>query len=183
MRTLATARLTLEPQVAAHADAMFAVLSDPAIYAYENAPPASLAWLRERYAKLESRASPDGSEQWLNWVLRTADGTAIGYVQATVDGDGAAIAYEMGSAWWGQGLAREAVAAMLAELARCGVRRFSAVAKRANVRSRVLLARLGFAEASRARHDAHGVPDDEVLYERAAGEDPDRSVRGVVRSR
>lgn len=170
MRTLATARLTLEPQVTAHADAMFAVLSDPAIYTYENAPPASLAWLRERYARLESRTSPDGSERWLNWVLRTADGTAIGYVQATVRGDGADVAYEMGSAWWGRGLAHEAVAAMLGELAgTCGVRRFGAVAKRANVRSRALLARLGFAEASRARHAARGVPDDEVLYERAAG--------------
>jgi ribosomal-protein-alanine N-acetyltransferase len=70
MRTLQTARLTLEPQCAAHAAAMFAVLSDPAIYEYENAPPASVDALRARYAFLEGRRSPDGSQQWLNWVAR-----------------------------------------------------------------------------------------------------------------
>ena len=41
----------LEPQVAAHAEAMFVVLSDPAIYAYENAPPESLEWLRKRFER------------------------------------------------------------------------------------------------------------------------------------
>ena len=70
MRTLQTARLTLEPQCAVHAAAMFAVLSDPAIYEYENAPPASVDALRARYAFLEGRRSPDGSQQWLNWVAR-----------------------------------------------------------------------------------------------------------------
>jgi hypothetical protein len=39
MQAIATAGLTLEPQVAAHADEMFGVLSDPAIYEHENAPP------------------------------------------------------------------------------------------------------------------------------------------------
>jgi hypothetical protein len=84
MRTLETAALTLEPQRAQHAAEMFAVLSDPAIYEYENQPPASLEALRRRYAALESRRSPDGREQWLNWVIRLPAGEPIGYVQATV---------------------------------------------------------------------------------------------------
>src|SRR5262249_17360241 len=54
IRELRTVRLTLEPQVEAHADAMFELLMDPAIYEYENAPPESLEWLRERFRKLES---------------------------------------------------------------------------------------------------------------------------------
>jgi RimJ/RimL family protein N-acetyltransferase len=172
MHSLATDRLVLEPQVAAHADAMFAVLSDPAIYEFENAPPDSLAWLRDRYARLESRRSPDGREQWLNWVLRLRDGTAIGYVQATVREREAGIAYEMASAHWGRGLAREGVTAMLRELAaRHGAQRFTAVAKRANHRSRALLVRLRFAEATPERHAALAVPADEVRYERAAADD------------
>ena len=70
--------------------------------------------LRERFAKLETRRSGDGREQWLNWVLRRRSGELIGYVQATVRGDGQAfIAYVLGSAHWGQGLASEAVAAVL----------------------------------------------------------------------
>ena len=80
MRTIETATLTLEPQVAAHADAMFAVLGDPAIYEYENVPPASLEWLRTRFAKLETRHSADGQEQWLNWVICLPGHHLIGYV-------------------------------------------------------------------------------------------------------
>src|SRR5256885_15929378 len=60
MRVIETGRLTLEPQTAAHAEEMFAVLSDPAIYEYENEPPPSLEWLRSRFTKLESRRSPSG---------------------------------------------------------------------------------------------------------------------------
>jgi len=150
MRPLETPRLTLEPQCAAHAEAMFDVLGDPAIYAYENAPPASLEWLRRRFAALEARRSPDGREQWLNWVLRQRSGELIGYVQATVGADGRAfIAYELASAHWGRGLAREAVEAMVDELAsHYGVHTLAAVFKRANTRSRRLLERLGFTSAA-----------------------------------
>lgn len=146
MQTIETARLVLEPQTAAHAEELFVVLSDPAIYEFENAPPASLDALRERFRALESRRSPDGRQLWLNWLVRLhADGAAIGYVQATVLPDAnALIAYEFGSAWWGRGLAREAVAALIASLhARERVRAVGAVFKRANFRSRRLLERLG----------------------------------------
>src|SRR5919109_5115976 len=84
MRTIEAARLTLEPQTASHAVEMFDVLSDPAIYAYENSPPRSLEWLRTRFEKLESRRSPDGMQRWLNWVVRLKTGALVGYVQATV---------------------------------------------------------------------------------------------------
>ena len=70
MHVIGTGSLTLEPQTAAHAEEMFAVLSDPAIYEHENEPPLSLEWLRARFAKLESRRSADGQQQWLNWVIR-----------------------------------------------------------------------------------------------------------------
>ena len=128
MRALRTARLRLEPQRAAHADEMFQVLSDPAIYTYENAPPTSLQALRERYGRLESRRSGDGSQLWLNWVLRVPAQGLIGYVQASVlPGGRASIGYELASAHWGRGYAQEAVGAMLDELARrYGVRGVSA---------------------------------------------------------
>jgi RimJ/RimL family protein N-acetyltransferase len=150
MGRLDTSRLLLEPQIAAHAEAMFEVLGDPAIYRFENAPPASLESLRERFARLETRRSGDGREQWLNWVVRRRGGELVGYVQATVRGDGQAfVAYVLGSAHWGQGLANEAVAAVLDELAaQFGVHTALAVFKRANTRSRRLLERLGFVAAN-----------------------------------
>ena len=94
MRTLVTRRLVLEPQLAEHAEAMYALLQDPAIYRYENEPPHSVDGLRERFRRLESRASADGSEHWLNWVVRLRDAELTGYVQATVcEASPAAIAY------------------------------------------------------------------------------------------
>ena len=169
MRRIETPTLTLEPQTAAHADEMFAVLGDPAIYEYENAPPASVEWLRERYTRLESRRSADGAEQWLNWVIRLPTAEPIGYVQATVQHTGrAAIAYELASAYWGRGLATQAVRAMIDELgARYAVRELSAVLKRANRRSRALLERLGFEPATPQQHSARHVDADELLMRRA----------------
>ena len=162
--------LTLEPQMAAHAEEMFRVLSDPAIYEHENDPPASVDALRERYRRLESRRSSDGRELWLNWVVRLGEGPLIGYVQATVHPDGTAdIAYILASEYWGRGIGQAAVRLMIAELAAGhGVRRLRAVLKRANARSRRLLERLGFATAPGDDHAALQVPADEVLMVRSA---------------
>jgi RimJ/RimL family protein N-acetyltransferase len=165
MRTLNAGPLTLEPQVAAHAAEMFDVLSDPAIYEYENEPPASVEALRARYAKLESRRSGDGRQRWLNWVIRREGAGLIGYVQATVYSDGtAAIAYEMASAHWGRGLGRRATEAMLRELVdHHGVTRVFGVAKARNFRSLGLLSRLGFSLADPALCAERGVEPDETL--------------------
>ena len=150
MRVIAAKNVILEPQVAAHADEMFAVLRDPAIYKYENEPPQSLEWLRDRFTRLESRRSADGAQLWLNWVVRLPASGLIGYVQATVFPTGkAAIAHVFASKYWGRGLAGEACRAMIAELAaHYGVLTVYAVFKRRNVRSARLLERLGFAPAS-----------------------------------
>jgi ribosomal-protein-alanine N-acetyltransferase len=165
MRTLRAGPLTLEPQTAAHAVEMFEVLSDPAIYEYENAPPASVEALRTRYEKLESRRSGDGSQQWLNWVIRMDGAGLIGYVQATVYPDAsAAIAYEMGSAHWGRGFGRRATEAMLQELVdHYGVTKVFGVAKARNFRSLRLLSRLGFVLAGPELQEARGVEPDETL--------------------
>jgi RimJ/RimL family protein N-acetyltransferase len=157
--------LTLEPQVAAHADEMFVVLSDPAIYEYENQPPPSPEWLRSRFARLETRRSADGEEQWLNWVIRLPTSELIGYVQATVRSDGRAlIAYELSSDYWGRGLASRAVQAMIDELTRnYGVRVLAAVFKLNNARSRRLLERLGFSIGTAEEHSRLRVGPGELL--------------------
>ncbi|MEO5692158.1 MAG: GNAT family N-acetyltransferase [Usitatibacter sp.] len=161
--------MILEPQVAAHAEEMFAVLGDPAIYEFENDPPPSLEWLRGSLAKLESRCSPDGTEKWLNWVIRTDEGLA-GYVQATVHADASAdIAYVLASPFWGRGLAAESVNAMIAQLRDVhGVRKLGAIFKGANLRSRRLLERLGFRDAIREEVAARGMEPDEMMMVRDA---------------
>jgi RimJ/RimL family protein N-acetyltransferase len=168
MRVIEAPGMTLEPQAVAHVDEMFAVLNDPAIYEYENEPPPSIEWLRTRFTKLESRRSPDGTEAWLNWVIRLPTGALIGFVQATVQADGcASIAYELSSAYWGRGLATRAVEAMIGELeAQYEVRELLAVFKSANHRSRRLLERLGFSLASPEAHAERHVEPGELLMHR-----------------
>lgn len=155
MRTLVLGDLTLEPQVAAHAAEMFVVLSDPAIYTFENEPPSSPEALANRFTRLEVRHSPSLEEAWLNWVVRwhPGDGLAaplIGYVQATLTANGRCnIAYEFHSAHWGQGFATRAVQAMMTECAlNHGAQSYDAVLKQENLRSFHLLRRLGFTLAS-----------------------------------
>jgi ribosomal-protein-alanine N-acetyltransferase len=150
MRIIHTALCTLEPQGVEHAAEMFGVLSDVAIYEFENSPPPSEEWLAERFARLERRASPDGGQVWLNWVVRLPAGALAGYVQATVLESGQAlVAYELASRFWRQGIGRCAVSALLRELeVNYGVRLFAAVYKSANFRSEALLRSLGFQPAS-----------------------------------
>jgi ribosomal-protein-alanine N-acetyltransferase len=170
MRTLFADGLRLEPQVAEHAEAMFVVLRDPAIYEFENEPPWSVNELRERFAELESRRSPNGQEQWLNWVVRLPSDELAGYVQATVYPSGrAAVAYEFASAFWGRGYARRSLEAMFDELTeRYDVSQLSAALKQANHRSLRLLQRLGFTLASPEEHQRREVERDEHLMQRPA---------------
>jgi len=146
MRNIIATRCSLEPQVVVHADEMFVVLSDTAIYEFESAPPTSQAWLTERFARLESRASVGGAERWLNWVIRVPGGDLAGYVQATVQSDGIAyVAYVLASRFWRRGIGRDAVTAMLRELTtQYDVHMFLAVLKASNYRSLALLNNLGF---------------------------------------
>jgi ribosomal-protein-alanine N-acetyltransferase len=165
MRVVTQRGFTLEPQFASHARAMFELLSDPALYEFENEPPASLTALRHRFRRLESRSSPDRSQQWLNWVIRLHSGDVAGYVQATVHADGhAALAYVLGSKFWGKGTATRAVHAMIEELrAKHGVGECIAIIKTRNTRSSRLLQRLGFT-ADDAATRAVSLEADESLF-------------------
>ena len=166
MRALSAPGLTLEPQCAGHADEMFAVLHDSALFTYlDEAPPTSAAALRERFARLESRRSADGREQWLNWAIRLDTGELAGFVQATVcEGGLAWIAFLIGRGFWGQGIAQRAALAVLEEASqRYAVTYWLATADRRNQRSIRLLRHLGFTQAAPALHAEHEVAQTDVL--------------------
>lgn len=168
MRTLHADGMTLVPQTAAHADSLFELLNDADVYTHlDDSPPASAAALRERFERLESRASADGREHWLNWVVVLDSGAIAGFVQATVCSGGLAwVAFVLGQAFWGRGHAQCATRAMLGELrTHYGVSHCLATADRANRRSLALLARLGFALAPVSAHGEHDVAEHDVLME------------------
>ena len=144
---------------------MFEVLCDPAIYEFEGQPPPSVEALRRGYAKRETRESPDGSEKWLNWVVRLPSGQLAGYVQATVLGTGASyIGYEFSSRFWRRGIATASLTTMFGELAQTyRVHTLIAVLKRANFRSMALLRKLGFEPAGPDARRHIDADDDEIV--------------------
>lgn len=160
---LRSARLILTPLVAGDADELFAVLDDQALHEFVGGSPLSLAALRERLAGWEQRRSPDGAEQWLNWtVIEAQRGQATGYVQVTVRGRSAELAYVIGRPWQGRGFAREACAAVVAWLERDpGIDELIAHVHPDHVASQRVAASLGLTPTSQRREDG------EMLWRRS----------------
>ncbi|WP_084151988.1 GNAT family N-acetyltransferase [Nocardioides halotolerans] len=117
--------LELVPLSVDHAPAMVAVLADPSIYEFTGGTQPTLEELTARYARQTAGHSSDGSERWLNWVV-LLDSDPVGYVQATVTGDSAEIAWVVSPPAQGRGVASAAARAMVDELTASGVRRLVA---------------------------------------------------------
>ncbi len=167
MQVIRTARLVLEPLAATAAPAMFELLVEPRLYEFlDEPPPVSLEALRVRYGHLEMRRSPDGSEQWLNWVVRESDGEPVGTVQATLTTPSTSyVAFVFASRYWGRGYAFEATQAMIEHLvAAYGARRFLATVEAANDRSIRLLERLAFRAATATESAEHALTTTERLF-------------------
>jgi RimJ/RimL family protein N-acetyltransferase len=122
---LQSARLRLVPVTVADAAEMAGVLSGEQLYAFTGGAPPGPGELRDRYARQAAGRSPDGREEWHNWILRhEPGGQAVGYVQATIvdAGQRAEVAWVVGLRWQGQGYATEAARALVAWLDSRGVR-------------------------------------------------------------
>lgn len=123
-RSLLTARLLLSPLVEADSEELAGVLDDPGLYRFIEDPPPALHELTERYRRLSLGArSPDRSQVWCNWVVRTHDGRPVGTIQATLTDQNtrAEMAWVTGRADWGNGYAGEAAVAVATWLAGVGV--------------------------------------------------------------
>ncbi|MFL5812179.1 MAG: GNAT family N-acetyltransferase [Bdellovibrionia bacterium] len=117
MTFLYTSRLRLEPLLTAHADRLFVLFQDPALYAFiSRTVPTDLSEFRKGIEFLEGRTSYDGKEHWLNWVSFTQDtGEIVGKIEITIEKDmGVAyLAYTTFRKFWGQGYAKEACAEVI----------------------------------------------------------------------
>lgn len=125
---LTSDRLRLEPLAPEHAEEMVDVLAASALYEFIGGDAPSVDQLRGRYTRQSVGRSPDGSQGWLNWIVRRADtAQAIGFTQATLErGAGvltADIAWVIAPEHQGRGFASEAAVAMCEWLARRGVSR------------------------------------------------------------
>ena len=110
IEVIRTERLELRPLVADDADDLAELLEEPDLR--EWLVSADVAALRARFARWEARRSPDGSAAWLNWVIRDG-GRAVGWVQATLVGSAAEVAYAMLASRRRRGYGAEAVRAVV----------------------------------------------------------------------
>ncbi len=167
MQGLIAGVLRLEPLTVDHASEMFDVLSDPGLYDYlDYGPPPSREHVRDVYARLETRRSPDGLQRWLNWVIRTSSGRLIGYVQATLlPSNRAWIAYLLASAHQRSGHARVATRAMIEHLRlRYRIEDCLAIVEAAHERSIALLEALAFRRGTAPEAAEHELTASERLY-------------------
>ena len=139
-----TERLLLRRARPDDLDAIHALLSDPVGMRYWSTPP---------------HHSLEQSRNWLQSMIDADPGASDDFI---IDKDGAAIGklgcwalpeigFNLARAWWGQGLASEAMAAFIARRRALGApRRLTADVDPRNTASLALLRRHGFVETGRA---------------------------------
>lgn len=140
-------QIKLEPLEERHGEELFDLFQDERIYRFiPEDPPECIEALTKRYRFLEARKSPDGTEHWLNWVMRREDGVPVGTLQATVEPDGTAfVAYIVFVPFWRQGYAKEGMRQMMEKLLReYQTSAFRALVDTRNEASIRLLESLGF---------------------------------------
>lgn len=170
-----TARLTLLPLGAEHADELVGVLGDPALHTFIGGRPETLDELRVRYARWAA-GSPDPEVRWSNWVIRfDVAERLVGTVQATVTGTRtgvagadapgkvagtrAEVAWVVGTGWQGRGFATEAALGLMGWLREEGVRTVVAHVHPDNVASARVARALGLRATGQKQDD-----EDEWLY-------------------
>jgi RimJ/RimL family protein N-acetyltransferase len=150
---IASERAVLVPLRSVDADELAGLLEEAHLREWLSAQ--DVRELRARFAAWESRRSPDDAELWLNWVVRDQrDERALGWVQATVRGDAASVAYALLPAERGVGAASDAVRALVRWLhSRLGVRTVTAEIDEANAASARVAVASGFERTIRRAGD------------------------------
>ncbi len=166
---LATERLILEPLEVAHAEKLYAGLSEPSLFKFVPEDPLSLTELTERYQRILRGPLDNNIELWRNWAVRSNDDKYIGMIETSVfPYDYAYLAYFMFASHHRQGYAHEACAAVLKHIRETyAIKRVVAEMDVRNTASWRLVESLGFIRAgSKLNADFFkGESSDEYLYE------------------
>ncbi|MBV9365026.1 MAG: GNAT family N-acetyltransferase [Solirubrobacterales bacterium] len=114
-----------------HADQLVPLLNDVCLHRFIGGTPPTPEELRARLERQVGGRSPDGNEVWLNWVARKRPGgEVVGTMQATICPEQgslvAVVAWTIGTAHQGQGLATEAADLMASWLRQQGIPRLRA---------------------------------------------------------
>lgn len=150
--TIRNHHVCLVPLAATDAPEMVHLLSSPELYRFTGGGPPTLEGLAQRYERqvavpeshsessLDSGLGLDStSEQWFNWIIRTIDDdVAAGFVQATVRGNEASMAWLVGVDHQRMGYATVATELMDSWLYSLGVEHFRAHIHPQNIASQMV---------------------------------------------
>lgn len=137
----------LEPLRVAHLDDLADALLQRAVYEHIGGTVPSRADFRHHLERSLAGPPPEcADEVWLNWLIRDEAGfRVLGCMEAVAHDGLVEVAFLMRPDFWGQGLARDALARMHAELeARFDPLEAWAATTLANRRSQALLERSGY---------------------------------------
>ncbi len=142
---MSSPRIALRPFLASDADALFPIFADPRAMRYWSTPPhasieATRAFVR---ATMEATQAGEGDDQ-----VVVFEGQVIGKAGLWNNEE---IGFILAPELWGQGLAREALEAVIAQARKRGVARITADVDPRNALSIGLLTRLGFVQTGEAR--------------------------------
>jgi [ribosomal protein S5]-alanine N-acetyltransferase len=165
-----TERLILEPLEVAHAEKLYAGLSDTTLYKFIPNDPLSLAELTEKYCRILRGPRDSNIELWRNWAVRLQDSDDyIGIIETSIfPNDYAYLAYFMFASHHRQGYAHEACVAVLKRVRETyAIKRVAAEMDVRNTASWRLVESLGFIRTgSKLNADFFkGESSDEYLYE------------------
>jgi len=170
---LATRRLVLRGIVRTDAPALFDVFSDPQVMRYWSRPP--MASLQEAEALFEEIDAHWRARTLFQWAI-VESGAVVGtctLYQWNRTHARAELGYALRRDRWGQGLATEAVAAVLGfAFERMGLHRVGADSDPRNAASARVLERLGFVPEGRQRETYHHLGEwaDSALWGLLAGD-------------
>jgi ribosomal-protein-alanine N-acetyltransferase len=145
--TLQTERLLLRGGSPEDAETMFAIFADDAVMHYYGVlPHSSIAETQELIAAQQHWFATGHAIRWA--IVDRQDGTyygSCGLHNFDAAPTRAELGYELGRAYWGRGLMREALAIVLGyAFATLCLNRIEAVVDEDNERSKALLRRIGF---------------------------------------
>ena len=171
---LETDRFVLRPLTPRDAGGLLAHFRDPEVIEFMDIEP--LRTLGEAQAVVGWASDLLAQGRGIRWGVRAQEGQRLigtcGFNALELErGRRGELAYDLAVAFWGQGVMREVLPAVVAfGFERIGLRRIEAMVTDGNVRSRRLLERLGFACEGRLRDHAFwkGRFWDQLIYARLA---------------
>jgi RimJ/RimL family protein N-acetyltransferase len=154
--TLRTPRLLLRPFTPADTDAIFAVMGNPRVMVYWDSPPWTERAQAERFIEASLRMEQEASGARFA-IERAADGVVLGqcgFFRWNPTFRSGAIGYCLAEAAWGQGVATEAIGAMLHwAFETLDLNRVQAELDTRNPASARVLEKLGFEREGTLRQD------------------------------